>query len=518
MTTRSIRLLRMYENHDPPAPRNLNIRDIPGAIPDANTREFTREDYDGIHLGYAPRDFTNEPEFFEENPNITTQIQSNLKPYATNSPIRQKASIGIKTQNPDGKQLRKLTLMHTCLDGTGDSGILRTMSQYPELSKYKKELRYGKPMREEFDGHGKEDHIYKIWNKKPLNEKEGNLVESINYGEEHGRTAQETLNLHQNYVNIKDGTDKNKRDKELRVGQIIDNKFVENYGNFYNVDDTGDNNRFLGKLDRSRHFHSLINDPENKTKSIIKKKIATLDNVQPQSYIDPKDLVYEKEDILEIHDRLKNDIHNTIEKTKNLRDYELNANNNPFKVVRSQQNQFQQPQVPFQHHKAPPVNNTARHIIDGPYGNLDYKKINEEKINKLGIKDVLETHKKLNEVKFHSPDDLKVVTKCKKESDKVNNKTIDEHMGYSYDQMNNKLTESKKFMKPSPLSQSAKSMLLNKKDYDIKSSIVENVFKDNTDLKTQTTHVRYIYGEGYEPKFTYGPGTKDFTRIHLPYT
>jgi hypothetical protein len=108
---------------------------------------------------------------------------------------------------PDGKQmhskeglLRMPTLMNTILEPEKDYKPFdrREMgvSEWPEESKYKKMVRYKSGSKEYCDGHGKDDHFYKVWpHGIQSDDAPPHMTESMNYGGR--RKAHDTMQLHQ---------------------------------------------------------------------------------------------------------------------------------------------------------------------------------------------------------------------------------------------------------------------------------------------------------------------------------
>jgi len=175
-----------------------------------------------------------------------------------------------------------------------------------------------------------------------------------------------------------------------------------------------------------------------------------------------------------MHERLKDEISKTIEERKNLKDFKITANQNPFNWSRIQQNQFHQPQVPFLHNKMPPISETVRPVgIDGPYGGPKNPLGGEPKMGE-------NPEKVLDAMKFHSPGKWDQLQKSnpitgggpslKKDMSKS---LVENHLGYSWDPKANKLTNScLRTVKESPLSQSAKSILDEKNNL----KAAENIF------------------------------------------
>jgi hypothetical protein len=108
---------------------------------------------------------------------------------------------------PDGKQmhskeglLRMPTLMNTIMEPEKDykpfNRLEMGVSEWPEESKYKKMVRYKSGSKEYCDGHGKDDHFYKVWpHGIQPDDAPPHMTESMNYGGR--RKAHDTMQLHQ---------------------------------------------------------------------------------------------------------------------------------------------------------------------------------------------------------------------------------------------------------------------------------------------------------------------------------
>lgn len=227
----------------------------------------------------------------------------------------------------------------------------------------------------------------------------------------------------------------------------------------------------------------------------------------PKNYMNPKDLLYEKEDVYQIHDKIAQEMQNSAAKKHNFKNYRKHANKNPFHCPRVTTNMNMQPQVPFMHRKAPPLIETTVPVVGiGKFGQMDLRDPDNQTI--AGI---ISPEQKLNAIKFHEGEKWDKLAHSKlSQTDLVRKKTeqeSEEHFGYKWNPATKKLSDSR--IKESPISQSAKSMMREKNRL-----MSENIFVDNGDLKMHKS-INYVFNSGYDPKFQYDASRKNFRRKHI---
>lgn len=227
----------------------------------------------------------------------------------------------------------------------------------------------------------------------------------------------------------------------------------------------------------------------------------------PKNYMNPKDLMYEKEDVYQIHEKLKDELQGDTLRKNNYQNYRKLANTNPFHCPRVQTNMNQQPQVPFMHRMAPPLIETTVPVTGlGKFGKMDLRDPDNEP-----IKTIISPEQKLNAIKFHEGEKWDKLAHSKLASDQLGRKTAEpepqEHFGYRWNPATKKLSDSR--IKESPINQSAKNMMREKALL-----MSENIFVDNQDLKMHKS-INYVFNSGYDPKFQYDASRKNFRRKHI---
>jgi hypothetical protein len=300
------------------------------------------------------------------------------------------------------------------------------------------------------------------------------------------------------------------------------NEFIDNYGNFFAVEDTQERNDFLHKLERSKGFRAIEKgSTANLHRSVegsmrAKPQGTSLhgenplynSTMLPKNYMNPKDLVYEKEDIYQIHEKLKEELQGETLRKNNYQNYRKLANQNPFHCPRVQTNMQQQPQVPFLHRIAPPLIETTVAVAGiGKYGKMGKffwanRYIDLRDPDNEPIKTIISPEQKLNAIKFHEGEKWDKLAHSKLVSDQLGLKNNEpepqDHFGYRWNPATKKLSDSR--IKESPINQSAKNMMREKARL-----MSENVFVDNQDLKMHRS-IDYVFNSGYEPKFQYDAG------------
>lgn len=345
MSTADLFFKNLYKDHDPPARKNMEIDDIPGTRAPHINGYKERTDYDGLQLGYVPseREYMHSKKFFKVNPKIKEKmhlmlkhghdVHDNCTGHTSKHNYEVHAPESIKTHYSNGAPLKPPTHVQELLQ---DEEVYDNMndvqqSQYPDVTKYKKYVRYMQDSRDKWDGAGKDDHIYKIWHKKPLADRD-HMLESVNWGDKK-HTASQNLKLGSNYGDTQESFQQHQEERNYQETEDLKKKtrFVSNLANFYDIPDNDQNNKFLNHLDKSKEYIGMTGNPN--VYQQVTKIPATLDTVIPGSdYVAPENLCYIRDDenLADKHFRLSKEIDEVCKAKRKNKAFRISAYDNPF--------------------------------------------------------------------------------------------------------------------------------------------------------------------------------------------
>ena len=582
MATANLKYLSIYKDHKPPLRKNLYHDDIQGTRPPVTIAPRVREDYDGIHLGNVLDNYGKDANFFKKNSNINDQLEHLLKYNNDDS----NKSLHLSEPNLKGPRMKSTTsemlqkpISFTNVYGAmpynmpmrSDIGIsnFKTDTKKDYLSKYRPNNA------DNFDPYCKDDNLYRQLPKRQDDKVlADHVTESYNYGS--ANTAGRNLNLQQKYLVSKMDDDVSRR-SQSNAGELNKPRFVDNLREFYDIENNAANRKHLNQLDKSRDYHEMITNPTMQLKKkpvyLSKKNREKYRITQPVQYLSqdnikcsPGPISLQKEDLIDVHDRLTKEIKTTTTKISNLRNYRRHGNtqpvqykyqdsitynsqdqinlpredlidvherltkeiktafsnksnsrhqkkdehSNPFVWPKSS-NPYDNPHQPFSYNFAPPISETQTASYN------DSNRLNLKKQHKNNYSTAsLQAEKALDYLRSKNcPDKLISLTSkvTNKKKPLVRNLSVDKikslsneksgHMGFAYDAETN---TQRSTLEENKNSQRYKGDIIN-----------DAVFTRNTDLKTHTHDITYRNNRGYEPKFQYGPGTKNFERVHIPY-
>lgn len=525
----NLKLMSIYKDHNPPLMRNLDVNDIPGARAPVKISRNVREDCDGIHLGKVKDNYGKEKNFFRPNSHITDQQESLMK---YNPDIDSNKSIFKSESSQKALQTNKNTakemLSRPTLSGIMEAPEIYKMPQRSDMgisnfrgeAKYKKYMRNRQNSKELFDGYVRDENLNSYEPKRSNNNIiPEHVTESFNYGS--GYTAGNNLNSHQKYFTSKLQHSTSNKSLSKLEEPINKTRFVENMRQFYNMQPNASDLNFLNKLDISKDYHETILNPKTQFRKKplyqSKKNRNKHGMSQPVKYLSQSEMNQNKEDIIEQHNRLTHEMLSNLHKKSNLKEFEKHASKNPFVWPRMKFNQLGGPQQPFIQTKAP-------HLVE-----TQIPKTSDPNILHTGRKFISKDHasslklnpeKKLNDIKFHSPEKWESLISKKKGH--IKNLSIDNsnfgagiqgasnnsncrqnnessHQGFSYNPKTNSLMQDNHRAQLS--------------DRNNNNKINDTVFVANTDLRTHNYDITYKRNRGYEPKFLYGPGTRTFEGV-----